>query len=180
MNKRRTRSAIKNSASASERLERLRHLSAYEQVQLLTSNPLSVSSVDNEESISVCEPESRHEPQDYLPSILPPIPTLQMKKKKRSPGVVAAKEIHHYQSTTDKLIRKIPFWRLVKEITHSINPDLRFQQSAIDALQTASEDYIVTNFEQAQACANHAKRVTVYPSDINLAMKIRGDKNYID
>ena len=92
------------------------------------------------------------------------------------PGTVALREIRHYQKTTELLIRKLPFQRLVREITQDIKTDLRFQSSAIMALQEASEAYLVGLFEDTNLCAIHAKRVTIMPRDIQLARRIRGER----
>lgn len=63
------------------------------------------------------------------------------------PGTVALREIRRYQKSTDLLIRKLPFQRLVREIAQDFKNDLRFQGSAILALQEASESYLVGLFE---------------------------------
>ena len=63
------------------------------------------------------------------------------------PGTVALREIRKYQKTTDLLIRKLPFQRLVREIAQESKADLRFQSAAIGALQEASEAYLVSLFE---------------------------------
>uniref|UniRef100_A0A8C5KTS7 Core Histone H2A/H2B/H3 domain-containing protein n=1 Tax=Jaculus jaculus TaxID=51337 RepID=A0A8C5KTS7_JACJA len=54
--------------------------------------------------------------------------------------------------------------------------DLRFQSSAVMALQEASEAYLVGLFEDTNLCAIHAKRVTIMPKDIQLARRIRGER----
>jgi histone H3 len=92
------------------------------------------------------------------------------------PGTVALREIRKYQKSTDLLIRKLPFQRLVREIAQEFKTDLRFQSSAILALQEASESYLVGLFEDTNLCAIHAKRVTIMPKDIQLARRIRGEK----
>lgn len=91
------------------------------------------------------------------------------------PGTVALREIRKYQKSTDLLIRKLPFQRLVREIAQDFKLDLRFQSSAILALQEACEAYIVGLFEDSNLCAIHGRRVTVQPRDIQLARRIRGD-----
>ena len=48
-------------------------------------------------------------------------------------------------------------------------------QQAIAALQEAAENFIVGLFEDVNLLAVHAKRVTVMPRDIRLALRIRGD-----
>jgi histone H3 len=52
------------------------------------------------------------------------------------PGSVALREIRKYQQSTELLIRKLPFQRLVREIAQDFEiSDLRFQSSAVAALQ---------------------------------------------
>ncbi|XP_009277755.1 PREDICTED: histone H3.3 [Aptenodytes forsteri] len=100
-------------------------------------------------------------------SLLPPPPR---------PGTVALREIRRYQKSTELLIRKLPFQRLVREIAQDFKTDLRFQSAAIGALQEASEAYLVGLFEDTNLCAIHAKRVTIMPKDIQLARRIRGER----
>ncbi|XP_040159939.1 uncharacterized protein LOC120898363 [Anopheles arabiensis] len=92
------------------------------------------------------------------------------------PGTVALREIRRYQKSTELLIRKLPFQRLVREIAQDFKTDLRFQSSAVMALQEASEAYLVGLFEDTNLCAIHAKRVTIMPKDIQLARRIRGER----
>ena len=92
------------------------------------------------------------------------------------PGTVALREIRKFQKSTELLIRKLPFQRLVRDIAHDLKPDLRFQSAAIGALQEAAEAYIVGLFEDTNLCAIHAKRVTIMPKDLQLARRIRGER----
>ncbi|XP_065087374.1 uncharacterized protein LOC135709103 [Ochlerotatus camptorhynchus] len=96
------------------------------------------------------------------------------------PGTVALREIRRYQKSTELLIRKLPFQRLVREIAQDFKTDLRFQSSAVMALQEASEAYLVGLFEDTNLCAIHAKRVTIMPKDIQLARRIRGERDGLD
>ncbi|KAH6563957.1 hypothetical protein BASA50_003767 [Batrachochytrium salamandrivorans] len=93
------------------------------------------------------------------------------------PGTVALREIRRYQKSTELLIRKLPFQRLVREIAQDFKTDLRFQSSAIGALQEASEAYLVGLFEDTNLAAIHAKRVTIQPKDIQLARRLRGERS---
>ena len=93
------------------------------------------------------------------------------------PGTVALREIRRYQKSTDLLLRKLPFQRLVREVSQDFKAELRFQSSAVMALQEASEAYLVGLFEDTNLCAIHAKRVTVMPKDMHLARRIRGERN---
>ena len=74
---------------------------------------------------------------------------------------MALREIRKYQKFTELLIRKLPFQRLVREIAQDFKTDLRFQSSAVLALQEAAEAYLVGLFEDTNLAAIHAKRVTI-------------------
>ncbi|XP_058092552.1 histone H3.3-like [Magnolia sinica] len=92
------------------------------------------------------------------------------------PGSVALREIRKYQKSTELLIRKLPFQRLVREIAQDFKTDLRLQSHAVLALQEAAEAYLVGLFEDTNLCAIHAKRVTIMPKDIQLTRRIRGER----
>ena len=99
------------------------------------------------------------------------------------PGTVALKEIRRYQKSMELLIRKLPFQRLVQEIsadseviTSPLCGKVRFQSAAVMALQEAAEAYLVGLFEDTNLCTIHAKRVTIMPKDIQLARRIRGER----
>jgi histone H3 len=93
------------------------------------------------------------------------------------PGTVALREIRKFQKSTELLIRKLPFQRLVREIASEFKNDLRFQSSAVLALQEATEAYLTGLFEDTNLCAIHAKRVTIMPKDMQLARRIRGERS---
>ena len=99
----------------------------------------------------------------------------------------ALKEIRYFQKNTHCLIRKMPFQRLVREIVqgmareegpNSTRWDIRFQSSALQAFQEASEAYLVGLFEDTNLCCIHAKRVTIQPKDLQLARRIRGEDRF--
>jgi histone H3 len=92
------------------------------------------------------------------------------------PGTVALREIRKFQKSTELLIRKLPFQRLVREISSDFKTDLRFHSQALLALQEAAEAYLVGLFEDTNLCAIHAKRVTIMPKDLQLARRIRGER----
>ena len=93
------------------------------------------------------------------------------------PGTVALREIRRYQKSTELLIRKLPFQRLVREIAQEYQQDLRFQSTAILAMQEAAEAYLIGLFEDTNLCCIHARRVTITPRDLQLARRIRGERN---
>lgn len=105
-------------------------------------------------------------------------------RRRYRPGTVALREIRAYQKSTDLLMAKLPFTRVVREISMEMMTSggrydtglngLRWQTSALLALQEAAEAYLVHLFEDANLCAIHAKRVTIMQKDIQLARRIRG------
>ena len=105
------------------------------------------------------------------------------KRYRYRPGTVALKQIRQYQKSTELLIRKLPFQRLVREIARDsevikspLCGKVRFQSAAIMALQEATEAYLVGLFEDSNLCAIHARRVTIMPKDIQLARRIHGER----
>ncbi|KAL0251191.1 hypothetical protein GEMRC1_000404 [Eukaryota sp. GEM-RC1] len=95
------------------------------------------------------------------------------------PGTVALREIRKYQKSTELLLRKLPFSRLVREIAREQGGDtLRFQSVALEALQEAAENYLVGLFEDSNLCVLHAKRVTLMVKDMSLALRLRGDHSW--
>ncbi|XP_020939043.1 LOW QUALITY PROTEIN: histone H3.1, partial [Sus scrofa] len=93
------------------------------------------------------------------------------------PDTVALHEIRLYrQKSTELLVHKLLFQRLVREIAQDFKADLSFQSSAVMALREACEAYLVGFFEDASLCAIHAKRVTITPKDVQLARRIRGER----
>ncbi|GAA6010110.1 hypothetical protein JCM10207_007563 [Rhodosporidiobolus poonsookiae] len=97
------------------------------------------------------------------------------KPRRYRPGTVALREIRHYQKHVGLLIKKAPFQRLVRDICTNMISTMRWQGSALEALQEAAEEYLVHLFEDTNLCALHAKRVTIQPKDMYLARRLRGD-----
>ena len=114
-------------------------------------------------------------------------PTPKVKKPHRyKPGTVALREIRRYQKSTDTLIKKLPFQRLVREILDELATEndkecgragsgtkYRIQALALQCLQEAAEMHLVHMFEDSNLAAIHAKRVTIFPKDVNLARNIK-------
>ena len=84
-------------------------------------------------------------------------------------GIKALKDIKKYQVSTDLLIRRLPFQRVAREITQGMRLDMRFQSTAIMALQEAGEAFLIGLLEQFNLCVVHTKQVTVPTKDIQLA-----------
>ena len=100
------------------------------------------------------------------------------KTRKYRPGTVALREIRRYQKSTELLIRKLPFQRLVRELAQDLGKmNIRFQSGAIMALQEALEAYLVGLLEDANLCPVHTKRVTIMTKDIQLVQRIQGERS---
>ena len=99
--------------------------------------------------------------------------------------MLALSEIKRYQQSTECLIKRTPFSKLIKEILqeYRVCPDgagmpsvqVRFQSTAVATLQEAAKNFLVGLFKDVNLLAVHAKRVTVMLCDIRLALRIRGD-----
>ena len=100
-----------------------------------------------------------------------------MRRRFRSrPGVVALREIKKLQRSTDLLVPRLPFQKVVKDICSKINQDLRFSSQGLLALQESAESFMTGLFEDSYMCTIHAKRVTLMPKDMQLARRIRGER----
>lgn len=128
---------------------------------------------------------STRPPHDGHSSIKKPRTALIIDKDKKArrfrPGTVALREIRRYQKSTDLLLPKLPFQRVVREIAMQYaSESLRFQRSAILALQEASEEYLTRVFEDTNLCTVHRKCVTITVPDMRLAWRLRGDMEKYD
>ena len=91
------------------------------------------------------------------------------KKRRFRPGTIALRQIRKYQKSTELLIRKLPFQRLLREVVYEMKKkDYRFQSTAILAMQEAAEAFLIRMFEQCNHIAIHGKRVTVQQKDVQL------------
>ena len=91
--------------------------------------------------------------------------------RKRRRGTIALREIRHYQKYEGPIIAFRPFIRIVREIGQDYKSDLRWQSSAIQMLQEATEKLAVEILELANYAAIHAKRITVQPKDLYLVQR---------
>eukprot|EP00727_Mastigamoeba_balamuthi_P000132 m51a1_g10115 putative histone h3 (148) ;mRNA; r:27585-28187 len=90
------------------------------------------------------------------------------------PGVRALQEVRRLRKTTGLLLPRLPFARLVRDVTLYFRDDVRWTAGALEALQESAEIYLTELFEDAYLCALHGKRVTLMVRDIQLARRIRG------
>ena len=97
------------------------------------------------------------------------------KYKKKKPSNVL-KEIKQYQNSCELLIPNKTFQRVVKSISKQYNQEIKFQYSAIKALQEASEAFLIGMFEDGNLCSIHGNRITIMKKDLILAEKIRGER----
>lgn len=102
--------------------------------------------------------------------------------KKRPPGTMALREIQKYQKSTELTIPHAPFTRLIKDIANDVINHGHFQNGARmhtyakKAIQEAIEYYTIKLLEDALLNAIHGKRITVEPKDIQLALRVRGER----
>lgn len=149
-------------------------------------------------AMKTCQPkfphrkEKKEEEDDYSERVASPAPPLAYRTGVRSsplaartasrknyrPNNLCLKEIRKYQKGPDLCIRRTVFCEMVKHITWDMFPCFKFHSQAVLALQEASEAYMIGLFEDTNMCASHARRVTIYPRDMHLARRIRGE--YID
>ena len=99
----------------------------------------------------------------------------EQKKFKWRPGTRALREIRFYQKSTMLLLHRIPFMRLIQEISQDFKTDLRYTAEAVYTIQSAAEAYLARLFDDTNLCAIHTKHVTVMPKDMQLARRIRGE-----
>ena len=101
------------------------------------------------------------------------------------PCTVALREIRRYQKSTDLLICKVPFKRLARDVLQDLNkpgsyPRFTakcFQATSLLAIQESVEAFSIGLFEDVNLCAIHARRVTIMPKDMQLALRIRGESH---
>ena len=101
------------------------------------------------------------------------------KSRRFRPGTQALRQIRKYQRSTELLIRKLPFQRLVREVSQEVFKEkglesFRYQSTAILALQEASEDFLVRMFSQVNDIAIVGKRVTIQDRHIQLWKRLFG------
>ena len=100
------------------------------------------------------------------------------RKRRFRPGTRVLQEIRRLQNTTNTLVPRIHFSRIIRDVATALDGggrEFRWASEALEALQTATEAYLVGLFEDANLCAIHAKRVTIMVKDLYLARRIRGE-----
>lgn len=100
------------------------------------------------------------------------------RKHRWRPGTVALREIRKLQKSTVNMLPRAAFRRLVIECVMALPGEnkARWASAAVDALQEATEDYIVSLLADTNLCAIHARRVTIQSKDLHLARRLRGER----
>ncbi|KAF4569862.1 hypothetical protein EYR40_008843 [Pleurotus pulmonarius] len=101
------------------------------------------------------------------------VATANTSKLSKRRGTLVLKEITKLQKSTELMIPRVAFQRVVREIAQEFKLDLRFQSTALQALQEAAEEYLVSVLQGANLCAAHAKRSTIRPVDMVLTCQIQ-------
>ena len=101
---------------------------------------------------------------------------MQQQPHRYQPRTVALREIRRYQKSTELLIRKLPFQHLVHEILQGYGVGYRVTPAMMMALQEAAEAYLAQLLEDSNLCAIHAKHITIQPKDMQLARRIRRER----
>jgi histone H3/H4 len=83
------------------------------------------------------------------------------------------KEICYYQNTTHNLIPREAFKLLCDEVLQDFGADYCFTKNAIDAIQVASEAYMIEIFQKSNDIAVHSKRKTIQPKDVVFSKRNR-------
>lgn len=95
--------------------------------------------------------------------------------KKRNPGQKVLREIHKLQHTTNLLIPRASFNKLLRTVCEEqVEGNFRWTSDAVTVMQAAAEDYLVGLFEDSYLCSIHCKRMTLLSKDLQLARRIRG------
>ncbi|CAG0897802.1 unnamed protein product [Darwinula stevensoni] len=96
------------------------------------------------------------------------------RKSRKQVYSVALTEIHRLQRSTKPLIPRLPFYRLVKEISHDQMSEVQFYTvEAIECLREATEIFLVGYLEDSYRCTIHGNRVTLMEKDLILCADIR-------
>ena len=97
-------------------------------------------------------------------------------KKYSKAGTIALRDIKKYQKYEKRLCGKAALVRRIRDCMSTYDPDMRIKAVAVDCIHEAAESYLLSMLEDASLCTFHAKRLTLYKKDVQLALRIRGDK----
>ena len=101
-----------------------------------------------------------------VPPVPDPVPPTKRKYRRRS-ATVAKREITRYQKTTENLVPRSTFHRIIREIALDFKTELRFSGDALAAIQVASEEHLTRVLRRAMRNAHHARRSTIQIEDMH-------------
>lgn len=133
-----------------------------------TQSPEQESDQESSAGSGAIGSESESESDDEVANLQP---TTHRRKRSRPDRWVS--QVNHYQKTTDLLIQRVPFDRLVREVAQDYKTDVRFTSDAMEAIQSSAEDHLVKVMKAAQLLAIHADRETIMPKDFELVFQIQ-------
>ncbi|KAH7301444.1 hypothetical protein KP509_23G026900 [Ceratopteris richardii] len=95
--------------------------------------------------------------------------------------VKSLREIRRAQKSVGLLIPRLPFMRVVKQISANLCSlmktssfvNVRWQTQALLCLQEAAEDFAIDFMNDAYLCATHSHRVTLMAKDYVIVSRIR-------
>lgn len=91
----------------------------------------------------------------------------------------AFNEIRFYQNTTQVLIPRRNFSRLVREIVAKHDATYRMRVEALEALQEAAESFLIHYLSDSSLCTAHAKRVTLMREDMRLVRNLKHNDMFV-
>lgn len=104
------------------------------------------------------------------------------RRRRKSTQRRALAEIKKFQSgkfATSTLIPKSCFSRMARRVALGIGgQDIRFQDKALDGLQTASEAFLVEMLKEANKICTSSGRMTLQGNDLRLAVSIAGKEPF--
>jgi len=93
-------------------------------------------------------------------------------KHRWRPGTVAARQVRKLQKSTDLLITKLPFKRLVREVLQKIGDgSYLVSKAAYAPLQEAAEAHVLRIFQRSVRLSHHRGAKTVTDKDFLEALK---------
>ncbi|KAH7289582.1 hypothetical protein KP509_30G010300 [Ceratopteris richardii] len=116
-----------------------------------------------------------------IPRKFKPMYQTSLQKKRVKYHVKSLREIRRAQKSVGLLIPKLPFMRVVKQISTNLCSlmktssfvNVRWQTQALLCLQEVAEDFAIDFMNDAYLCATHSHRVTLMAKDYVIVSRIR-------
>ena len=99
------------------------------------------------------------------------------KKRRWRQGTVALREIRRQQKSVELIIPDAPFMRLVREVLAEQFPGTahKITREAYLAMKEGTESYVTELFRDIQTSAVSHQRTEIFPRDLWLALRLRGE-----